>query len=198
MSDIRTPPPVPSSTPIVADQIINDIWQTWCSLLVTGFMDMEDVLTAIEDRFYGREIWLGIVSPQTATSWGTPTTIGVFTATSGNNAYGADANDEALVVGSADTPIVTGKTKFSVTGLFIAASSAAVGFKLRVVYGTGTMAAAIAASQFTTVMVSASSRNPVMISMPKVDVGTQVWVQAWCGTNDATITFLAAIHEYDN
>jgi hypothetical protein len=75
-------------------------------------------------------------------------------------------------------------------------------WKLQVIYGTGTMADAIAAGQFSTLMVRtetpASSQDvPADVMMPHGTCGaTQIWLRAWSATNNATISFFVGIHEY--
>lgn len=164
----------------------------------------------IERHIHGRERWYGKLNPQTATDWAADVINNPFVAKSGNNAYGSDANDEALVLGTADTPTMTDlntglpNVKFDLHQLLIVDCTVTTPAKIRVVYGTGTMAAAIAAGQFSTMMirvdaaVGASPAVPLDVMMPRGTCGaTQVWVQFWSATNDATISFYAGLHEYE-
>jgi hypothetical protein len=156
----------------------------------------------IERHFHGRERWFGKLAVQTATDWA-DNTLAPFIAISGNNAYGTDANDEALVFGTADTPVIAGNVRYDLHRVFVSASSVATVWKLQLIYGTGTMAAALAAEQFSTFMVRtttpASTQDvPVDIMMPRGTCGsTKVWLRAWCATNDATISFFVGTHEYE-
>jgi hypothetical protein len=107
------------------------------------------------------------------------------------------------VIGTADTPGIAGNVKFDAHRLFISAASVATLWKLQVIYGTGTMADAIADGQFSTLMVrtvvpSANQDVPVEVMMPRGTCGaTQVWCRAWCATNNATISFFVGLHEYN-
>lgn len=155
-----------------------------------------------DQHFHVRERWLGIQSPQTATDWALDT-LSPFQAISGNNAYGADANDEAQVLGTADTPIITGMTLFDLHRILVVDMSSATPYKLRLVWGTGTMADAITAEQYSEVMVVTdvaigppSSGAPFEVKMPRLAMDIKVWCQCWNATNDADISFLVGVHEY--
>ena len=170
----------------------------------TEVLEILEEAIEIEHHLHNRERWYGKKSSQTATQWGETTTLTAFRAISGNNAYGTDTNDEALVLGSADTPAISGKTKFDLHRLFVTSVSEDTIYKLRIIYGTGTMAAAIAANQYSEVIVRCDSTNPSQVDgipfdvlFPRMASGTQVWVQAWNVTDNATIDFLVGIHEYD-
>ena len=72
------------------------------------------------------------------------------------------------------------------------------------VYGTGTMGDAITALQYTEFMVKFDSANPQQsagipfdLMMERQLTDTQVWIQAWNATNNATIDFLVGLHEYE-
>jgi hypothetical protein len=154
---------------------------------------------AIEDHFHNRELWFGKLASQTATDWA-DNTLTPYRAISGSNAYGADANDEALVWGTADA-VLLGQTLFDMHELMVVASSVTSIYKLRIVYGSGTMADAITAGQYSEIMAvvaSASSRIAQQeIRMPRLTIGTdQVWIQAWNATNNATIDFFVGLHGY--
>lgn len=157
----------------------------------------------IEKHFHNRERWFGKLGVQTATDWA-ENNLSPYRAISGNNDYGADANDEAKVIGTADTPVIAGMVKYDVHRLLVVASSSATIWKLRVVYGSGTMANAIAAGQYSTVMgrydeaVGASPGDPLEIMIPRLASGVdQVWIQGWNGTDNATIDFFVGLHEYE-
>lgn len=171
---------------------------------LTGVVDsLAYRISEIEKHLHNRERWYGKLAVQTATDWA-DNTLTPFVAISGNNAYGTDANDEAKVIGTADTPGIAGMAKFDLHRIFISAASAATIWKLQIIYGTGTMADAIAAGQFSTFMVrtttpTATQDVPVDVMMPRGACGaTQVWLRAWCATDNATISFFVGVHEYEN
>jgi hypothetical protein len=159
-------------------------------------------VTEIEKHLHNRERWFGKLAVQTATDWA-DNNLTPFRAISGNNVYGADPNDEALVLGTDDTPIFAGNTRYDAHDLFVVAASSTTVYKLRFVYGTGTMADAIAAEQYSTTMIKidpAVQSSPAVvhpIMMPRGTCGaTQLWVQAWNATDNATIDFFIGVHEY--
>jgi len=155
-----------------------------------------------EHHLHNRARWRGKLTSQTATDWADDNLL-PFRAISGNNTYGADANDEALVIGTADTPAISGMTKYDLHRIFVIDASSTTIYKLRIVYGSGTMAAAIAAGQFSEAMIkvdAAAGQTPntsMEILMPRLTCGTdKCWVQAWNASNNATIDFLVGLHEY--
>jgi len=157
----------------------------------------------LERHFHGRERWYGKLGVQTATDWA-DNSLTPYVCVSGNNAYGTDANDEAKVVGTADTPVLLGWVKYDLHRLFVVDSSADLLWKIQIIYGTGTMADAIAAGQFSTTMFYsdvAANQDPhgsVEIMMPRgTCASTQVWIRCWSSSNDSTLSFFAGWHEYE-
>jgi hypothetical protein len=177
------------------------------NLAVDGLLGTEDsigyVLELIEHHFHNAERWLGILGAQTATDWADDT-LTPFVAISGNNTWGVDANDEAQVLGTDDTPVVAGNNRFDMHRILVTDVTTDTPWKLRFIWGTGTMAAAITAEQFSEVMVQFDSTNPqqsagipVDIRCPPLTSGSmQVWCQAWNATDNAEIDFLVGLHEY--
>lgn len=160
----------------------------------------------IERHFHGRERWFGKLAVQTATDWADNNITTPYRCISGNNAYGTDANDEALVIGTADTPAITGvgNVRFDVHRMLIVDSSSTSIWKLQVIYGTGTMADAITAGQYSTIMVKVDAAAgqtpnvPCEIMMPRgTCASTQVWVRGWNASNNATLDFYIGWHEYE-
>ncbi len=157
----------------------------------------------IEKHFHSEERWLGKLGAQTATAWADDT-LSPYQAISGNDTYGADADDEAQVLGTADTPTMGSNVKFDLHRLLVTSQSSTTAYKLRIVWGTGTMADAITAGQYTEVCVISNSAlgllaggSPVDVMMPRRTCGAdKLWIQAWNATDDATIDFLIGLHEY--
>lgn len=177
------------------------------SLATSGLIGVSNSLAyrvhEIERHFHGRERWRGKKASQTATDWADDV-LTPFRATSGNNDYGGDANDEALVLGTADTPAIAGNTRYDLHRIMMVGASSSTAYKLRIVYGTGTMADAITAGQYSEMVImsdpsAAQVPHDVFdVMMPRGTCGsTQIWVQAWNATNNATIDFLVGWHEYE-
>lgn len=158
----------------------------------------------IEKHFHNLERWVGKKGVQTATDWADDV-LTPFVAISGSGVYGADTDDEALVIGVDNTPIISGMVMFDFHRLLITDVGHNTPYKLRIVHGSGTMAAAISAKQFSEVMVLFDASNPqisagipVEVMMPRLICGTdKVWVQAWNASDDSTVSFLAGLHEYE-
>lgn len=156
----------------------------------------------IEGHSHNRERWFGISGDQSGDDWAADT-LNPFQAISGAGDYGADANDEAKVLGADDTPAIVGMVKFDAHRITIVSASSTTQYKLRVVYGTGTMADAITAGQYSELVVKydpaifGGTGHPVNLRMLRLDAGTKVWVQCKNASNNATIDFFIGLHEYE-
>lgn len=157
-----------------------------------------------EEHIHNREIWFGKSADQSGNNWGTVAGLTAFQAISGNGDFGSDADDEAKVLGTDDTPVATGKTLFDLHRILVVTQDQSTQYILRFVWGTGTMADAITAGQYSLVAVIADSAlehiaggAPFDIMMPQIATGTKLWVQAKNATDNATIDFLVGLHEYD-
>lgn len=162
---------------------------------------LEEVIE-IEKHFHTWERWLGQSADQSGNDWAADNLV-PLDVISGNNAYGSDADDEAKVLGTADTPVVAGTTVFDLHRFLIVAVSQDSVYKFRIVWGTGTMADAITAGQTSEFMVKFDAVNPQQsagipfpVKMPRLDAGTKVWVQCWNATDNATASFFIGLHEY--
>ncbi len=154
-------------------------------------------------HFHTRERWFGLLGSQTATAWADAASLTPYVAISGSGDYGSDADDEAQVLGSADTPVLTGVSKFDARRIFITAFSATTVYMCRIVWGTGTLADAITAGQCSEfpatkpIATGLTQGIPEEIRCPRIASGTKVWVQCKNASDNATISFLFGIHEYD-
>ena len=162
-------------------------------------------LEVLDHHIHNRERWFGKLAVQTATDWADNNISTPFRAISGNNAYGSDPNDEAQVIGTADTPVFAGYKYYDIHRLLIVGCSVTTPFKIRVIYSNGvvTMADAIAAEQYSTIMVridpavGASIGTPVDILTPRQQCGvSKTWLQFWSVTDNATLDFYVGWHEY--
>lgn len=175
-------------------------------LEVNGLLGVNNSLAykvhEIEKHFHNQECWRGKKAVQTATEWADDV-LTPFQCISGNNDYGSDADDEAQVLGTADTPFRAGQVKFDVHRIFIDDVSSSSLYKMRLIWGTGTMADAITAGQFSCLHLkfdgvgSTSASFPVDVKMPRLNAGVdKLWAQCWNATDNATLDFLVGIHEY--
>jgi hypothetical protein len=159
---------------------------------------IEQEIYETENHLHNRERWFGKLGVQTATDWGDEASLAPYRAISGAGVFGADANDEALVLGTADTPATAGMTKFDAHRILVTAASVATDWVLRLIYGTGTMADAETAGQYTDTMIQEARKGaPMDLIMPRTDCAScKVWLRAKNATDDATVDFFIGIHEY--
>jgi len=166
---------------------------------LTGTANSLDYRIAkIEESQFTAEYWYGKLGSQTTTEWADENSLAPYRAISGDGDFGGDANDEAQVVGSADmaSPVEC----FRLHEVMISAASVTSPYIVRVVWGTGTMSAAINAGQYSAMMfdVAAASRSiPVPFLMPDVVAGTKIWAQVKNATNNATADFFVGLCYYD-
>lgn len=156
----------------------------------------------IDHHFHNYSRWFGKKAVQSATAWGVPLDTGLsllYRAISGNGVYGADANDEAQILGSADTP-KTGAVYFDPHEILVVANSSNTLYLNRLVWGTGTLADAVTAGQYSEfAYYRAAADNVRQISRvicPRIAAGTQLWLQTMNATNNATIDFVIGFHTY--
>ena len=166
---------------------------------VTNYTETRAIETH-DEHFHNREYWFGKSADQSGDNWGTRTLLTPYRAISGLNDWGGDVNDEAKVLGSDDTPVRAASTEFDFRRIQVVATDSATVYLLRIIHGTGTMGDAEAAGQYTEIPYfkeSAPARGaPLDIVMEKRPVGEKIWIRAKNASDDATIDFIAGIHEY--
>lgn len=162
---------------------------------------------AIEHHIHRQARSFGKSADQSGNNWCTEDRLVPFRAISGNGDYGSDANDEAKIFGSSDTPFIAGHTLFDIWGFLVVEVSHDDEYILRFIWGEGglTMLQAIAAGQYSTKMVkfdsalpTTSAGSPIEIGLHRVPVGTQCWVQAKNVNDNAYIDFyITGAHGYN-
>jgi hypothetical protein len=149
-----------------------------------------DETIEIENHMHNNEKWIGASAVEDSLTG--------YQCISGNGAFGS----EVLLLDTANTPIESGKLYFDLHRIMPIAVSNATLYLLRIVWGTGTFAAAVSARQYTTVPcigtgvganISASASNVIC---KRIASGTKVWAQVKNATNLATINFIIGLHEY--
>jgi hypothetical protein len=159
----------------------------------------------IERHFHHKNRTFGKSADQSGNNWATEDSLTPFRATSGNGVYGADANDEAKVFGSSDTPFISGHLFFDPGLIQVMAASVDTVYIIRLIWGLGTMADAIAAGQYSSIPARFDSVNPqltaflqIPVGCARLSVGTKVWIQIKNVTNNATMDFYHCAHGYSN
>ena len=165
--------------------------------------DVLEEVEILEQHVHNHERWFGKSADQTGNNWGTKATLTPYRAISGLGVFGADANDEALVLGSADTPAVAGASTYDLHRILVIDQDDTSVYVIRVIWGTGTMADAEAAEQYADVMAitditlnNLAGGGPVDLIMTRVNVGTKVWIRIKNATNNVYLDFFVGLHEY--
>jgi len=157
--------------------------------------NINNEINIIKNHFINRELWYGKLAVQTATDWADEFAITPYQAISGINDFGSDADDEAKIIGVDDMPIFAGQTHFKIFRITIVSSSRTPPpvspYCLRFVWGTGTMADAIAADQYTSLTLTFDNfaSVPFQLVFPTLENGNKVWCQCKNLNDNATIDF---------
>ena len=151
----------------------------------------------IEKHFHNRGRFWGATGAPDETNAIAATVTVPFVAVSGANTWGT----AIPILGTADNPVLATDTKFDAHLILVTDTDHATPYRFRIIYGTGTSADAITAGQWTEKMfITAtgpfSSGVPVSVIMPRVDVGSKLWVQVWNNTNGSNVDFFWGAHGY--
>lgn len=152
-------------------------------------------------HFHSWERWLAVAAApngeiKVADRIGTGTA--AFRATAGNNTWGAWLQ----ILGSSDTPVVTGGVKYDIHRLSIVATSeVSATYFIQMGFGT-TGAQALTDNTFSSFIYrvgSAQTREtPIQVQHRRRDVGSKAWLRTWCLTKNAsTLDFYFGLHEYE-
>lgn len=155
----------------------------------------------IERHFHVRERWWGAVAVPDETNAIAATVTVPFAATSGNDDWGA----AIPILGTADNPVLATNTKFDPHLVLITnLDDETDPWRLRFIWGTGTSADAIAAGDWTEVMIESNAvpgnragGSPLEIRCPRIDVGSKMWAQVWNDTNAEVMQFYWGAHGYE-
>ena len=149
--------------------------------------------------------WAGISPDQSGNTWMRAGRLSPFQCVSGAADWGTDVDDEAKIVGTEDTPIIAGNKRYRMCKILIVDASVETEYIIRVIYGSTTRAALIAANQYTEFMFKFDASNPtespgvpVELTSPIVPVATtKLWVECKNATDNATIDFYVCLREFD-
>lgn len=162
--------------------------------------DIEEEVEEIDQHSHNVERWWGSNGAATETNAIAATVTVPFQVTSGNNTWGA----AVPICGTADNPVLAGMTHFDPHRILITSLDDETDpWRLRIIWGTGTSAAAIAAGQWTEVMIESNAvpgnragGSPADVRMPPIAVGSKMWAQAWNDTNSEVLEFFWGAHGY--
>jgi hypothetical protein len=178
-------------TDSLADRVID---------LQTTSDSIEDEVEEIDQHSHNVERWWGSNGAATETNAIAATVTAPFQATSGNDDWGT----AVPICGTSDNPVLSSQTTFDAHRLLVTdLDDETDPWRIRIIWGTGTSAAAISADQWSEVMVVSNAVPgnraggvPVDIRMPPIDVGSKMWAQSWNNTNNEILRFFWGAHGY--
>ena len=152
----------------------------------------------VERHFHVREKFWGATGAPSETNAIAATVTVPFVAVSGNNTWGT----AIPICGTADNPVQSSDVKFDAHLVLVVDTDHATAYRMRLIYGTDTSAAAIAAGQWSEFMFITStgpfsSGVPANVRMPRVAVGSKLWAQVWNATNSSEVDFYWGAHGYE-
>jgi len=148
----------------------------------------------IERHFHNKERWYGKIAGNNEVN-AIQDNMTPFRITSGTGTYGTGV----CIIGTSDV-LVPGIIEFDLHQMLIKDTQKAELNKYRFAWGTGTEAEAITAGDYSTKM-----SNPIVatgrtvetnIMMPKLSIGTKVWVSVWAVTNTQWVDIFVGGHGY--
>ncbi len=153
---------------------------------------------------HGRERWLGEHGARNAEiDCGATGTMTAFQVTTGNDTWGGTP---LCLIGTGDGPFVAGMTRFDAHEILVtdvAGLADTDQHYCQLIYGTGTVADAITAgqySEFQFIPERAAAASRTNFIMPRLTYGTdKVWLRHWVtGENAVTMDFKLGLHEYED
>lgn len=183
----------------VGEEIANSVADRLLTLQADA-TSMAAEIDEIEQHLHSVERWRGAVAVPDETNACESNVARPFAATSGNDTWGA----AIPICGTADNPVLTGQTRFGMHRVLMTdLDNDTTPWKLRLIWGTGTSAAAISADQWSEIMVMTNAvpgnragAVPVEIRMPIIPVAYKIWAQAWNDTLNEVLSFFWGVHGY--
>jgi len=168
--------------------------------LSTDVDTIEEEVIEVERHLHAVERWWGALAFPTETNAIEANVTRPFAATSGNDDWGA----AIPICGTADNPVLGTDTLFDPHRVLIVdLDDDTTPWRFRIIFGTGTSAAAISAGQWTEIMITSNvvpgnkaGGVPANIIMCRHAVGVKMWAQAWNDTNGEVLQFFYGCHGY--
>jgi hypothetical protein len=156
--------------------------------------------TEIERHFHSYERWFetaAVAVGETHVADAAGTGGGVFQVDAGNDDWGSWLQ----ILGSEDTPAITGSAKFDIHRIEITAAERNEIYVIQFAFGESG-AAALSAGAYTESPFKPASNlvdsGPIVFQSRRQSVGTKAWARCICpGQNTATIDFMFGLHEYE-
>jgi hypothetical protein len=167
-----------------------------------------------EEHVHHKTRWYTKKAAQTATEWAVLLSANLstsFRCISGAGTWGVDGShdpaappsDECFMFGTADTlaDLGIGLVCGDFDMILVTANSSNTIYLVRFIWGTGTMADAIAAGQYTTFPYLRTSTDNVrkiqVINTPLLSVDVKIWAQCMNASDNATLDFVVGVHAYN-
>jgi hypothetical protein len=154
----------------------------------------------IDQHNHNQERWWGAVGAPDETNAIDANVDTPFAATSGNDDWGV----AIPICGTGDDPVVGAQTEFDPHRILVTdLDDDTSPWRLRIIWGTTTSANAIAAGQWSEIMLMTNNIPgnqaggiPIDVRMPPIPVGTKMWAQSWNDTNGEVLSFFWGAHGY--
>lgn len=152
----------------------------------------------IERHLHSRERWLGLAAvPVGETHRADIDSMVPFQIDAGNDTWGAWVQ----ILGSGDTPIISGAVKFDIHRILITeVETAKIITRIQIAYDSSA-AIALPAGNYTELIIipeKSTKENPFLFKFPRSSAGTKFWARCWAnGQNTHTIDFFFGLHEYE-
>jgi hypothetical protein len=168
--------------------------------LVADIAIIKAEVVETEKHFHNHILWLAAAAAPNGelhvADRFSPTASTTFQINAGNITWGAWVQ----ILGSSDTPVIAGMTKFDPNGVYFTASQRNTPYIVQFGHGASG-AAALTANEITevvyTAISAASDAVPIVFQSDRHDSGTKLWARCFCpGANLGTLNFYIGLHEY--
>ena len=154
----------------------------------------------IERHFHSYERWMELAAVpvgETHRADAAGTGAGVFQVDAGNDDWGSWLQ----ILGSSDTPVISGSVKFDLHRIQITSAERNAPYVLQIAFGATGAAALTAGAYIESVFSPASNlvdSGPVDVQSRRITAGTKAWARCICpGQDTAKLDFTIGIHEYE-
>ena len=155
----------------------------------------------IEHHLHGRERWWGALAGPDETNAIEANVNRPFVAVSGNNTWGT----AIPIVGTDDIAANAGDVFVDVKRILVVdLDDDTSPWRLRFIWGSGTSGDAIAAGQWSEMMIQSNAvpgnragAVPLEMQMPRIAAGLICWAQTWTAVNLDAMSFFIGVHGYE-
>lgn len=171
------------------------------AVIIDGKTDTFREIQEVERHVHNRERWSGLAAaPSGIVNGGDFDVMAPYVPDAGNDDWGA----WVLLLGTADTPVLTGMTKFDPHQLFITAAERNTAIhRIQVAWHATSATIALAAGDYTELMFKPEgatfTSTPIPLKSKRCNTGQTIWVRIWAdGGNTGTLNMFLGVHEYES